>query len=121
MDAVNDRQDNALLLSGHQDLIPNSDATHLRLDSPTTRTESLGEGVVAENTIGGVLLGRFEAALGMSLCRGNGLVENHLERNDSVGAPVSHKPQLYSYSFIILRLIVFIPLPITAFPPRPPD
>jgi hypothetical protein len=36
MDAVNDRQGNASLLSGHQDLIPNSDATRLRLDSPDT-------------------------------------------------------------------------------------
>jgi len=37
MDAVNDRQDDAPLLSGHQDLIPNSDAARLRLslDSPT--------------------------------------------------------------------------------------
>jgi hypothetical protein len=43
--------------------------------SHTTRAESLGEGVVAENTIGGALLGRFEAALGMSLCRGKGLFD----------------------------------------------
>jgi hypothetical protein len=43
--------------------------------SHTTRAESLGEGVVAENTIGGALLGRFEAALGMSLGRGKGLFD----------------------------------------------
>jgi hypothetical protein len=41
----------------------------------TTRAESLGEGVVAENTIGGALLRRFEAVSGMSLCRGNGLFD----------------------------------------------
>ena len=41
--------------------------------SHTTRAESLGEGVVSENTIGGALLGRFEATLRMSLRRGKGL------------------------------------------------
>ena len=43
--------------------------------SHTTRAKSLGEGVLAENTIGGALLGRFEAALGVSLRRGNGLFD----------------------------------------------
>ena len=41
MDAVNDRQDDAPLLSGHQDLIPNSDAARLRLDSPTLANFSI--------------------------------------------------------------------------------
>jgi hypothetical protein len=41
--------------------------------SHTTRAESLGEGIVAENTIAGTLLGSFGAALGMSLGRGKGL------------------------------------------------
>ena len=35
MDVVDDRQNVASLLSGHQDLTPNSDATRLRLDPPT--------------------------------------------------------------------------------------
>jgi len=41
--------------------------------SHTTRAESLGEGVVSENTIGVAALGRFEAALRMSLRQGWGL------------------------------------------------
>lgn len=43
--------------------------------SHTTRAESLGEGVLAENTICGALFGRFEAALGMSLRGGKGLFD----------------------------------------------
>lgn len=43
--------------------------------SHTTRAESLREGVVAENAVGGALLGRFEAALGMSLRRGKWLFD----------------------------------------------
>ena len=41
--------------------------------SHTTRAESLGEGVVSENTIGVAALGRFEAALRMTLRQGWGL------------------------------------------------
>jgi hypothetical protein len=38
MDAVDDRRNGTSLLPGHQDHTPNSDATRLRLDHPTTDT-----------------------------------------------------------------------------------
>ena len=47
MDAVDDRQDDALrrcnasLLSGHQDLTPNSDATRPRLDPQRCVTQAI--------------------------------------------------------------------------------
>jgi hypothetical protein len=75
------RKENTFLLCRSADK-KNSGSTHLlacnvmmsQLDlSHTTRAESLGEGVVAENTIGGALLGSLGAALGMSLSRGKGL------------------------------------------------